>query len=67
MVGWVGTGMEVVVGMHAGHSQEGWSHIGRYRSAFRVRNLPICDQPSWLWSGGRKEDVYLHIDFKNID
>ena len=36
MVGWVGAGMEVVVGRHAGQSWGGWSHVGRCRSPFRV-------------------------------
>ena len=37
MVGLVAAGMEVVNGAHAGHSQGGWSHVGRYRSISRVR------------------------------
>ena len=36
MVEWVGEGMEVVDGMHAGHSQGGWSHVGKFRSTSRV-------------------------------
>ena len=29
--------MEVVDDMHAGQSQGGWSHVGKFRSASRVR------------------------------
>ena len=34
--GWVGAGMEVVVGRLAGQLQDGWSHGGRCRSTSRV-------------------------------
>ena len=37
MVVWVGAGMEVVDGIHAGQSQGGWSHVGRCWSVSRVR------------------------------
>ena len=33
-VGWVGAGMEVVVGKQVGQCQMGWSHVGRCRSTF---------------------------------
>ena len=35
---WVGTGMEVVDGMHAGQSRGGLSHVERYRDTSRVRD-----------------------------
>ena len=38
MVGWVGSGMEVVDGMHAGQSQVGWSHVKRCWSTSRVQS-----------------------------
>ena len=37
MVGWVGAGMEVVDGMHAGQSRWGGSLVGRCRSTSRAR------------------------------
>ena len=36
MVGWVGAGMEVVVGVHA-DKDACCSHVGRCRSTFRVQ------------------------------
>ena len=39
----MGTGMEVVVDRHAGQRQEGWSHVGRCRSTFRVRGEDTVD------------------------
>ena len=33
----MGTVIEVVDSMHDGQSQEGWSHVGRFRSASRMR------------------------------
>ena len=36
MVGWMGAGMELVFGMHAGQSPA-WSHVKRCQSTFRVR------------------------------
>ena len=44
MVGWAGTGMEVVDGMHAGQSQGGWSHVCRCRSISRVRGDTLMIQ-----------------------
>ena len=46
MVGWVGAGMEVVVGRHAGQSQGTWSHVGRCWSTSRVRGLDTDDNRS---------------------
>ena len=37
MTGWVGAGMEVVDGMHAGQSQGCWAFVWRGRSISRIR------------------------------
>ena len=57
MAGLVGTGMEVVDGMHSWQSQGGWSHVGRCRSTCRVRGEDTDDTRSHrrpgaqLWVG----------------
>ena len=58
MLGWVGTGMEVVDGKHVGRSQGGLRHVGRCLSTSRVRGEDTDDTQShrlpgaqlWVWS-----------------
>ena len=54
MVGWVGAGMVVVGGMHAGQSHGRWPHVGRCRSISWVRGdtlmTPVsrCSSLGWV-------------------
>ena len=53
----MGTGMEVMVVMHAGQSHKDWSHVRRSQRTFRVRGGDTADTRSrcllgaQLWVG----------------